>query len=64
MKKILVIGLVIMFLLLIFSYLVPAEQSIRSDNEWGYLLKYGDVEQEVRRQYIGQSQVPWTAGLH
>lgn len=63
MKKIIVIGLVFMFLTLIFSSLVIAEQTIHTDNEWGYILKYGDVEREVKRHYIGESSVPWAYGF-
>ena len=63
MKKILVIGLVFLFLTLMFSSLVPAKQTVQTDNEWGYILKYGDVEQEVRRQYVGELNVPWANGF-
>ncbi len=63
MKKIIIIGLVLMFLTLIFSNLVLTGQTIQTNNEWGYLLKYGDVEREVRRLYTGESNVPWADGF-
>jgi hypothetical protein len=63
MKKILVIGLVFMVLTISFSSVSLAEQMTRTDNEWGYILRYGDVQQEMRRQYIGESPVPWTTGF-
>jgi len=52
-----------MIFILLFPSKLLAEQTIQSDNEWGYILKYGDVEQEMRRQYYGESQVPWAAGF-
>jgi hypothetical protein len=60
MKKIKIIGIVFLFFNLTFSNLMLAKQVIQKDNGWGYILKYGDVEQEVRRQYIGESRIPWT----
>jgi hypothetical protein len=63
MKQILVIGLVCMFLMVTCSHLVLAEQITYTDNEWGYILEYGDVEQELRRQYVGEAPVPWATGL-
>ncbi|VVB60616.1 Pectate lyase superfamily protein [uncultured archaeon] len=63
MKKIIIIGLVLMFLTLIFSNLVLTGQTIQTNNEWEYLLKHGDVEQEVRRHYTGESNVPWSDGF-
>lgn len=63
MKKIIIIGLVLMFLTLIFSNLVLTGQTIQTNNEWRYLIKYGDVEQEVRRHYTGELNVPWADGF-
>jgi hypothetical protein len=58
MKKILAFGLVFIFLTLGDSLAVPARQTVQPDTEWDYTLKYGDVQKEVRRQYIDESNVP------
>jgi hypothetical protein len=63
MKKILAFGLVFMFLTLGDSLAVPALQTVQPDTEWDYTLKYGDVQKEVRRQYIDESNVPWANGF-
>jgi hypothetical protein len=63
MKNVLVIGIVFMFLTIPFSSVPLAKQIPRTDNEWGYLLTYGDVQHELRRQYIGESPVPWATGF-
>jgi hypothetical protein len=62
MKKILAFGLVFIFLTLGDSLAVPARQTVQPDTEWDYTLKYGDVQKEVRRQYIDESNVPWANG--
>jgi hypothetical protein len=59
MKKIIIFQFVFILLMLIFSNLVLGKQTIQADNEWRYLLKYGDVERELRRYYVGESNVPW-----
>jgi len=45
------------------SSLVTAKQqtiyNYNNNDEWGYILKFRDVEQEVRRKFIGESNVPW-----
>jgi hypothetical protein len=63
MKKILVVWLVFVFLTLVVSGAVPKEQTVQMNLEWGYTLQYGDVEKEVRRQYVGESDIPWTEGF-
>jgi hypothetical protein len=62
MKKILVLGLMFLFLSLGISVAVPAEPIAQTQSEWGYILQYGDVQKVVRRQYTGQSPVPWADG--
>ena len=52
-----------MFFTLITPNIVFSKQTIYNNYEWGYILKFGDVEQEVRRHYIGESNVPWADGL-
>ena len=59
MKKIKIIGFVFMLFMLKFSDLAIAKQAVQADNEWDYILKYGDVKRELRRYYVGESNIPW-----
>ena len=62
MKSILVIWFVCVILTIPGMQHVPAEQLAHSDDEWSYLLSYGDVVQEVHRQFVGEALVPWAPG--
>jgi hypothetical protein len=58
-KKIIVIVLVFTFLTLVFSNGIPAKQRMNINGGWKYKLNYGDVEKEVKRQFLGESFIPW-----
>ena len=60
-KKIIV--LVSTFLTLVFVNGIPAEQKLNINGGWKYKLNYGDVEKEVKRQFIGESLIPWADGF-
>jgi hypothetical protein len=63
MKKIFVVGLVFLFLTVMDSSIILGLHTVQPDTEWDYTLTYGDVQQEVRRQYIGESPIPWADGF-
>lgn len=63
MKKIFVVGFVFCFLPIMDSLTVPGQLIIQQDTEWSYMLTYGDVQQEIRRRYVGESPVSWADGF-
>ena len=62
-KKIIVIILVVIFLTLVFLNGISAKQKLNIHGGWKYKLNYGDVEKEVKRQFIGESPIPWADGF-
>lgn len=63
MKKIFTVGLVLFLFPIINPSIVLSQQTVKQETEWSYTLTYGDVQQEVRRCYIGESTVPWADGF-